>query len=1019
MNTDAFNKKTILEYWCRYFPELNEGELDEIIGFMGEIDYQTLVDEYERYDEYENNEVEKLVDFDYCELICKYKDWFENQQIFSAYIFPIVNHQLKKWMKKQDKNEILHDRDLFWKNIIVNINFKVYQILYKSIIFEISYMKKKNQLIGETPEERMEYFLFSYMADNRNIINFYKEYYTITKLAIGIVESGFMYVTEILENIQKNKTALEKTFGTGDISGGLRTISLGQGDMHQGGKSVAFIEFVNGVKILYKPHGMEIDNQFEKLMQWLKVNITGLHDYIMPKIICTKEYGFSEFIQYKKCQDIKEVEKFYERTGELLAVLYSLNSSDLHYENIIAYGEYPVLIDLETLIHPTINNLESPERNSALKKAEKKYNNSVATIGMLPTYMKGNLEVGGLGAQKEQNSTFKTEFVEDAKSDSIRIVRKYFKLKPEQNNPVVDGKTVDSAKYIEEIKTGFSRVYHWINGNKEVYIKYIVDTFTGCTGRIIIRPTLYYAQLLNISLHQEFARKTNERRLILYRVAQEQYKDFPDIVKAEYSDLMQGNIPYFTYRIGRRDILTSKGKILEKTKITPFIQEIREKITEFSIPDLHEQLHYIEDSYITRRNQADRTYLNWSFYENKLQTDKWLETAISIGEYIGEKAIEGINARGEKDAAWICVTLQGFEEDVWIPSVLGQDFYSGNAGIAYYFTYLWKITKKRYFLESARKAAEAPLTLLDRRYVNKNSSLGAFIGISGTIYMLNSLAEATQDAVLKRKGEDALISFMDLLLYDKGNDVISGLAGYLAVALRLAKTSERKEEFDTLITRIAEQLIQNAVNDGDKVYWNCLNGKHYSGFSHGNAGIHTYLYLAMKHLKERKFEGIVQRSINYERCCFSKRDGSWLRSDRERGVSDAWCHGAPGILLSKLILYNAGMTDTSIKKEVEIALNRTRQYGFGNNPTYCHGDLGNMAILNYAGKVFGRSELCNENMHVFQQLYQQILAKEWRNREFKSCNTYGLMVGLSGWGYSMLSHYAAPEYDIPEFLWME
>lgn len=31
MNTDAFNKKTILEYWCRYFPELNEGELDEII----------------------------------------------------------------------------------------------------------------------------------------------------------------------------------------------------------------------------------------------------------------------------------------------------------------------------------------------------------------------------------------------------------------------------------------------------------------------------------------------------------------------------------------------------------------------------------------------------------------------------------------------------------------------------------------------------------------------------------------------------------------------------------------------------------------------------------------------------------------------------------------------------------------------------------------------------------------------------------------------------------------------------
>ena len=41
---------------------------------------------------------------------------------------------------------------------------------------------------------------------------------------------------------------------------------------------------------------------------------------------------------------------FYIRFGEILALSYILNATDLHMENLIAYGEYPVIIDLETFI---------------------------------------------------------------------------------------------------------------------------------------------------------------------------------------------------------------------------------------------------------------------------------------------------------------------------------------------------------------------------------------------------------------------------------------------------------------------------------------------------------------------------------------------------------------------------------------------------------------------------------------------------------------------------------------------
>ena len=37
-----------------------------------------------------------------------------------------------------------------------------------------------------------------------------------------------------------------------------------------------------------------------------------------------------------------------ERYGKLIGIAFLFNVTDLHYENIIAHGEYPVIIDNET-----------------------------------------------------------------------------------------------------------------------------------------------------------------------------------------------------------------------------------------------------------------------------------------------------------------------------------------------------------------------------------------------------------------------------------------------------------------------------------------------------------------------------------------------------------------------------------------------------------------------------------------------------------------------------------------------
>jgi hypothetical protein len=69
------------------------------------------------------------------------------------------------------------------------------------------------------------------------------------------------------------------------------------------------------------------------------------------------------------------------RQGVYLAILYALEATDFHHENLIAVGEHPILLDLEALFHPRVGGMD-------LKQADQLANStpaySVYGIGLLP-----------------------------------------------------------------------------------------------------------------------------------------------------------------------------------------------------------------------------------------------------------------------------------------------------------------------------------------------------------------------------------------------------------------------------------------------------------------------------------------------------------------------------------------------------------------------------------------------------------------------------------------------------------
>ena len=99
-----------------------------------------------------------------------------------------------------------------------------------------------------------------------------------------------------------------------------------------------------------------------------------------------------------------------------------------------------------------------------------------------------------------------------------------------------------------------------------------------------------------------------------------------------------------------------------------------------------------------------------------------------------------------------------------------------------------------------------------------------------------------------------------------------------------------------------------------------------TGFSHGAAGMAAALArLAQTSGQERFAEG-ARRAVAYERSVFDGKQGNWpdFRNSTEPDeFMLSWCHGAPGILLSRHVLQAADLADQQTAVELQAARSST------------------------------------------------------------------------------------------------
>jgi type 2 lantibiotic biosynthesis protein LanM len=894
-------------------------------------------------------------------------------------------------------------------------------LLARTLVLELNIARHQQQLQGRTPEERFQDFVRQLCQGE--MLSLLEEYPVLARQLMGTIDQWVNYSMEFLGHLCADWDELCAAFAPEAGPGLLTAVQMGAGDRHRGGRSVLILSFRSGLRLVYKPRSLALDAHFQELLTWL--NACGCTPPLAAlRVIDKGSYGWSEFGEARDCTQEAEVQRFYERHGAYLALLHALKATDIHYQNVIAAGEQPLLIDLETLLHPDAEPPAGPEHPVA-----KVLRHSVLRVGLLPHREYGSeedvgIDLSGLGGEPGQFTPHPVSTWEQAGTDGMHAVRRQAQMGAGQNLPKLNGQEVTLLEYKDAMLVGFTRMYRLLMAQRETFQQDYLPRFRSDEVRAVLRPTTLYALLAQGSLHPDHLRDGMDRDCYLDRlyVGSSQWPHRASIIAAERAALLQGDIPRFTTRPESRDLWTTQGKRLPDFFRQPSYDVAQARLQHLSEEDLQRQRWLIEASFtslLVETHQLTRRDRHWPPASVPATPEHLLAAASVIGKRLSEQALQD-----ETRAGWLCVSHVHRSE--WRVQAADTTLYDGASGIVLFLAYLGALTRQAHYTTLAQAALRPIQDVLDQQ--PEHLGIGAFQGLSSPIYLFCHLGVLWNEPALLREGEGLMALLPSLIEQDKTFDIISGAAGCILTLLGIHHVTASPAALAVAL-QCGDHLLQHACQMPVGMGWKApYQDLPLAGFSHGVAGI-AYSLLALAAASgEVRFKQTALEALAYERSRYVPAAQNWLdlRQDHEEAARDrqtgagerqkfmtAWCHGAPGIGLARLAALRY-LDDAEVREEIRVACETTAAQGFGWNHSLCHGDLGNLETLLVAARTLSSAAYAEKVSRLAAMLLGERTSHEWVTGVPIAVETPGLMTGLAGIGYELL-RVAAPE-QVPSVL---
>lgn len=876
------------------------------------------------------------------------------------------------------------------KKVIVKTLFdSIYHIPLRVCIYDMQVCKRKGELRGDTSCQEYQAYCEK-LADKKYAIKLCQEYPEMTRLLYIRMKYAYHNLQRFVERLQRDKEQIEEQLCFGKEFKRIHSIQFGGSDSHKQGQQVIQCLLDNGCRIIYKPHSMNKEMQYQHLYNTFCQKI-GLPSYYY-KIINRQEYGWEAYLRSKECEREEAVKRYYKRMGIHLFLCYLLRITDMHQENILAMGEFPVVVDVETM--PGIAMRQ--EQENAEESIKSKISTSVLTSGILPTPVWSNGQEGiiisALYCNDEVKSTVKLPVIRKAKTSEMYIDYEFRKVIRTNSIPTYRGEKQYVNAYLDDICEGFYEAYKLFLREK-ISLDSMIEPIWKERTRYLVRHTQQYSMYLSSSLHPIFL-KSSEYRLLMLQVLQKEDID-REIIEQEISAMMKLDIPLL--ECDAKEELSVYKQSAHRTYM--------EKVKNLNEKDLQQQLELIRLSV----EMMDFMHIQNEYFTSKmklLESRKTDKAKVKKALNIIIERIMKTSVIEQEDISWQTMKLEG--TNLWRMEPATYDFYHGIGGLA---LFVAEVYKEGYLADdSIYKLLRKKLfryvddICCEHREVEVSGQNGLMLGISSVMYTFLLLYQSLEEEVFLSYAKKLVVYLKQSYQQDKEHDLLAGNAGIIIV---LSKFYEiiKEEDYRKLAITIGDYLMNNMEEQSVGYGFRGETCKEtLSGMAHGNSGFIVAYTELLKNTKDEKYRKVIDELLAYEDSLYDGEIGNWkdLRYAGQNSYANAWCHGAAGILLSRLQLLqlpeyqNSIIVQRDLENAVKVLFSQSMRKGL----CICHGMSGNYLIMREYQKYY--------NLTIEQQEYMEQLKREI---VYVVCTDsllpqdkymMGFMTGISGIGYTLL-----------------
>ena len=584
--------------------------------------------------------------------------------------------------------------------------------------------------------------------------------------------------------------------------------------------------------------------------------------------------------------------------------------------------------------------------------------------------------------------------------------------------PVGEGESNRIAEFLEPYCDGFRDELTQIQEHRPQWIdeRGLLSAFKGLRRRFLPRPTWFYLWLRSLqreplSLSSDFAQRLALENLALKYLGDPDRPGTWRLLRHEQAQMEGLDVPFFDQPIDSADLRLLDGSIVSGLYELAGYDNARQKILRLDAASIEFQIQLIRGMVgaktmrlrhtIEPDTASERPGPGWSGEDNLSEAEALAAALVGQAVYDSECA------------EWLGVEPAEDVETVRYGPV-GPTLYGGRTGIALFLAYgagaAAGDVRRRAALGACwdlrRLVSSGSPDELRRWWRERSLGLGGCGGMLLALLHLEDLLAETWEQT--SRGLSPLVEALDveLIRADARLDIMLGCAGLIGPLLQLG-TARALE-----LAREAGDYLVHRQDRGGGWTIESIGPTPLTGFSHGAAGIVAALGRLHATTGDGRYLEAAENGLRYERATYDPAARNWpdLRpplNPRTPRFMLSWCHGAPGIALSRMCLATTPLWNATVEADLNRALALTTMPDFGED-SLCCGRFGRAAILRLANRQGGERKW----LDAAKRLEEQALDAKRRAGAFSFQDAPSLFTGAAGVGLALLESVGSGEHAI-------